>query len=185
MSMSKAELLEILNGIRATIVLGYVVGRYADGHTAAIKKTLRGQKFAISTGQDAGRADYDLSLDIVADFFEDTPTRKAMLGNLYLLMKQDLIRLAYEHIAHYCEEHNCYDDMRKQSWWMFARIIRYTISHKTGAVLHRWPPDAPDSVTWKGNRLSMSDLGRELSFDADEAFRLFDEMAAFARWLPG
>jgi hypothetical protein len=176
--------MEILNGIRATIVLGHVVGRYAELNKDAFTAAIRGQTFGVSTGQDAGRPDYNLSLDMLADLFANEADRKSMLGNLNLFMKQELVRTAYEYIGHYCAERNIYPTMQKEPWWMFTRIIRNTLSHRTGVILHTWPKDAPPSVTWNGRTISKSDLGTLLSIDADEAWHLFDAMAAFARTLP-
>jgi hypothetical protein len=66
---------------------------------------------------------------------------------------------------------------------MFARIIRNMIAHKTGARLNGWPRDAPASVTFRGHTISRTDEGRDVTFEADEAFYLFDEMVRFARTL--
>ena len=164
------------------MVLGQVTTRYTIRHLDEVVGDIRGKSFQVASSG-PGRPGYALSLDAFADMLSDDGDRRVLERNLNLLMKQDLVRTAYEHIAHYCEERGCFDRMKAQSWWMFARIIRNTISHKTGAQLHRWPKDAPDSVTWRGHTISKSDLGADIAFEADEAWHLFDEMAAFARTL--
>jgi hypothetical protein len=182
-AMRHDELLEILNGIRATVVLAQVAVQYTlrlDQFAGAI----RGKQFQVRVNEEPGRPGYALSLDELADLVANPDTRGILGRNVNLLMKQDLVRTAYEHVAHYCEEHQCFALMKAQSWWMFARVVRNTISHKTGARLYRWPADAPATVTWRGHTISKMDVGKDILFDADEAFYLFDEIVDFARRLP-
>jgi hypothetical protein len=181
--MTSDELLEILSGIRATVVLGYVGIEYTLRHVEAFTADIRGKHFGIRIGEEPGRPGYGLSLDALADLLADQNNRQVLRRNINLFMKQDLVRTAYEHIAHYCEEHGRFDEMRAQPWWMFARIIRNTISHKTGARIHMWPKGAPDTVTWKGHTLQKADVDKDIDFGGDDAFYLFDEMVGFARTL--
>jgi hypothetical protein len=125
-----------------------------------------------------------MQLDTLADVLSNDTGRKVLERNMNLFMKHDLVRLTYEHIIYYCEEHSCFGQMKAQSWFLFARIIRNTLSHKTGSLLHRWPSDAPASVTWRGHTISKTDVGKDIVFDADEAFYLYDDMVGFARTLP-
>jgi hypothetical protein len=180
--MTKDELLEILTGIRATAVLGHVGTEYVMRDLPRFTSEIRGKMFGVRVGE-PGRHGYALSLDALADLLSDARNRKVLQSNLNLLMKQDLVRTAYAHIGHYCEEHSCFGLMKAQPWWMFARIIRNTISHTTGARLHQWPDKKVHSVTWNGHTISKTDVGTDIDFAADEAFHLFDEMVGFARAL--
>jgi hypothetical protein len=183
--MTRIELLEILNGIRATTVLGQVGVQFAMLNAGLFVANMREAKTFTVYMEDSGRPPYVLDLNVLADLVTQTDARKTMCMNFNLLMKQDMVRTTYEHIAHYCEEHKCFDEMKKQPWWNFARVIRNTISHKNGARLHRWPDNAPDSATWRGHTISKSELGKDIVFEPDEAFRLCDEMRTFAETLPG
>jgi len=58
-----------------------------------------------------------------------------------ILLKHTLVRTTHEVIYMYCEETSQFATCRAEPWFQYARIVGNTLSHKDGAVLHRWPDD--------------------------------------------
>jgi hypothetical protein len=182
--MTYDELQETLVGLHWAVLFGIVAAQYAIQHKDDLRQNILGKLIGFRIDEEPGRPGFATSLDPLATFLESDTVRNVLRSNVNLLLKQSLVRHAYEHIVHYCDEKKCLPLMQATPWYMFARIIRNTLSHKTGAHLHRWPDIAPAYVTFRGHTISKTDVGTDIVFDADEAMYLFEEMIGFARTLP-
>jgi hypothetical protein len=177
--MTKTEALELVAGIRAAVIYGLVLKAAPLPNLA---KDIRTKVYGFE-GKGNELAAVDLS--VLAQILEDPSARKTLVGNLQVLLKHALVRNTHEVICMYAEETAQFDTYRQAPFFQYARIVRNTLSHKDGSILHRWPADLTKAsithVEWRGRRINQSDVGNVLALDPWELFTLHEDLVAFLR----
>ena len=183
--MTKTELLSLLDGIKQSVVFGYVIyGQLeeTDGfrHIADRINKLANPTLPIQAKSGVIRE----SLARLAEFLSTDEKALVLRGNYFLLLDFALIRYTYESIVMYCEEHECLDEFQlQQDLYQFARICRNLVSHHDGATLNQWPSSLArkgvDSVTWRDMTIASSDVGELVYLDTRRVFLLHDDLRQF------
>jgi hypothetical protein len=105
--------------------------------------------------------------------------RQSLFDEYEKSLKRSLLRESHELICNYCEKTGQFSIYKTQPWYGFARIIRNTISHKDGGVMHKWPDDKVKIAKWRTRTLESSMVGQAIEFTPFEALRLVQDQADF------
>ncbi len=178
--MTKQEAFELLSGIRAAIIYGFVLQTASnDGELA---ERIRGQKFGFEA--DDGTI-HPIGLTALAALLADRDQRRTIHGNYKVLMKHTLVRTTHEVVLMYCRQTNQFPLYKAEPWFQFARLVRNLLSHEDGAILNEWPKDLTKAgvtyVEWRGRKISATEVGQHVRLDPAEMVRLHEDMAEFLR----
>lgn len=176
-AMTKAEMIELVQGVRATFLYGYFIEQFVWTKFPNFADECKGNfGFQGRNGKETS-----LSLDVLAEQLRSH--EKGLRGNYYLFLNFEAIRFFYE-IAHsYCQKTGQSDAYARTPWSQFARVIRNVVSHGNSAILTQWPSNLKQkgivSVTWNGLTVRESEIGSHVSLDVVSLLELQEEIYAF------
>jgi hypothetical protein len=178
--MTKTEALELINGVRISFLWGMFVNKAAEEEVEALRGAMRGKSFGFEIDD---RVAHALNLSFLADALGNPDDRRVIIGNLGVMLRNDLVRMTHEIACMYTEETGQFDLYRAQPWFQFARVLRNVVSHKDGALLRKWPPDLKQvpSVSWRNRSISQSDVGKYVFLQPAEYVQLHEDIAEFVR----
>jgi hypothetical protein len=178
--MTKTEALELVNGVRASFLWGMFVNKAAEKEVEALRGAMRGKAFGFEID---GQIAHRLDLSFLANLLGNLDDRRIIVGNLGVMLRNDLVRMTHEIACMYSEQTGQFDRYRAQPWFQFARVLRNVVSHKDGALLHKWPPDLKQvpSVSWRSRTIAQSDVGKVVYLQPAEYVHLHEDIAEFLR----
>jgi hypothetical protein len=174
--MSKQEALEFVHGIRMTSLLGLVLQE--SFNPALTASVIRGKQYGFAHGQDIPVA---LALDPLADALESPTERRIIVTNLQLMLKHALVRHTFEIVKAYAEDTGQEGTFKAWPGYDFARLVRNTLSHRNGALLHRWSPPTLRSATWRQRVITPADVGTYITLNAAEYVQLQEDLYELLR----
>jgi hypothetical protein len=175
-NMSKDEALELIQGVRATALLGLVLRESFEPDVTA--ELIRGQSFAFERN---GQVVAVVQLDRIAEALEDPEECRTLKGNLGLLLKQTLVRTSFEIVKAYAEDTSQITSFQTWPAYDFIRLIRNTLSHRDHARLHRWSPGNLQSATWRHRTLTPQEVGTDILLEPAEYLQMQGDLYSFLR----
>jgi hypothetical protein len=179
-SMTKIEALELINGVRISFLWGMFINKAAEKEVEALRGAMCGKAFGFEIDDKIAHA---LDLSFLANVLGNAEDRRVIIGNLGVMLRNDLVRMSHEIACMYTEDTGQFDLYRAQPWFQFARVLRNVVSHKDGALLRKWPPDLKQvhSVTWRTRSIFQADVGKHVYLQPAEYVHLHEDIAEFLR----
>lgn len=188
--MTKQQLLELIDGVSATLVYGLALLRTSehDGGEARMIESVgtSGMGFEGRNGKIIGMGGPEIRAS-----FSVPAHLQAVKGNFVFVLRTALVRFGYESILLYCEENDHEALMKAEPWCDYARVVRNVVSHGNHAELREWPAKWQDtaknrargtrkaSVSWRDRTLSETDVGGVIDFGLYDAWQLYLDMRDF------
>jgi hypothetical protein len=178
--MTKTQLLEMMNGVRAAFLYGYFVDALAHKKADVASEARIGGTFNFQANDDA----CGLGLEMLATFLSEDGG-KVIRGNYYLFLEYQAIRIFYELMFTYCEQTGQLEKYGAEPWLQFARVMRHVVSHGEGAVLAAWPKSLRDKgiteVKWRNRTLREGQLGEYVHINVVDIIKLNEDIFMFCR----
>lgn len=188
MRFTKAEILQALEREDRSYRLGLLCTHWIrdiDCYAPSAASLARGMRMVVD-GQRISDAD-------LAEILDDPARREALSSDFVLTLLHALIRVPFELISDYCEDHDqarkegaLLKCMKSQPWYKVARVLRNTVSHNFHVDAGAYRNELP--LYWRTITITREMDGKPVTFEAlwhRPGYELFLEMKAFAEALPG
>jgi len=172
--LTKQETFEVIAGIRATVVLGFVLRE--EMNLLEIANKIRGQRFGFERD---GHVAHALDLTVLAELLEAEESAQILRRNFGILLKQALIRHTFELLRTYARGTGQESKFRQWPSYDFARLMRNIVSHGEGAVLECWSPKTLTHACWRHHVLTPASVGVEVPLEPADFMQLHEDMTNF------
>ncbi len=176
-SMTKDEVLDLLQGIKQSTLFGYILKEHAtqSGMANIARKCLTSEASQWSIKAKSGV--HPESLHPLGSMLLTPEGRRTAEGNYFLSLDFSLLRFTHEIVWDYCVQTNQQSDYQSAGdLYRVARVARNVVSHGDGAVLSVWPRNYQrqgiTQVNWEDIEFRDDQVGAQVYVDTRQIFRL-------------
>lgn len=173
--MTKKELLNALHHVYGNLLLGNILLGFSDSINWKIVGTMIHE---VRSPDLIFTADLRTVFGNTTSLLKDQP---AMVDEFQKMLRRSVVAESFEALVLYCHKSAQTDKLHGLTWYQFARILRNTVSHKRGELIH-WPDELKkkgiSSVTWRHRTLDIDMINKPLQMlDAEILALITDEIA--------